>query len=219
MEMNARMFSMDLLDYIVPFLSDLGVWTYLLAFVAALTESLAFVGLFIPGTAIVMLAGFTAAQGVVHPVGIMFCIAFGASIGDGFSYFLGAKGGKLFFKNENQIFKSSYLDKSKIFFEKHGNKSIFLARFIGPLRPFVPFLAGMSRMNISVFIFWNVLSAILWSICFVIVGYFFGHAFRLIEMWLSRTGVIAVIIIGVGGGLWYIFTKRREVVTFFNKWF
>ncbi|HLP43672.1 MAG TPA: DedA family protein [Candidatus Nanoarchaeia archaeon] len=208
---------MDIVHHIIPLLSSLGVWTYSLAFTASLTESLAFVGIFIPGTAIVMLAGFSAAQGVVHPVFLALCVALGAIIGDCFSYYLGTRGNS-FFKEESVFFKKSHLDKSKIFFEKHGNKSVFLARFIGPLRPFVPFFAGVSKMNVRVFLFWNIVSAILWSATFVILGYFFGHAFRAIEAWFTRGGLILVLIIVSGSGMWYAISRRKHVVRFLNRW-
>lgn len=205
-------------NVIIPLLSDLGVWTHWLAFAASLAESLAFVGILIPGTAIVMLAGFSASQGIINPFTLAWLVALGAIIGDCFSYYLGTRGICLF-KEHNKLLKTSHLDKSQAFFHKHGNKSIFLARFVGPLRPFVPFLAGVSKMNLKVFLFWNIVSALLWSATFVLIGYFFGHAFRAIETWITRGSVILVLVIVLGFGIWYGATRVKPVMTFFSRWF
>lgn len=209
---------MHFLSNFVNILGTLGDWTYLLAFAASLVESLAFVGILIPGSAIVVLAGFSAAQDIVHPITLMLFVAVGAIIGDGLSYYLGTRSTGLF-KSDNKFFKTSHLDKSKIYFEKHGNKSIFFARFIGPLRPFVPFLAGVSRMKVSVFIFWNVLSGALWSFCFVLLGYFFGQAFRTIEIWLSRVSFVVIFGIFLGFCIWYGVKRIRPALNFLNRWF
>lgn len=215
---NGRIITMHFLDEFVATLGTLGDWTYLLAFTASLVESLAFVGILIPGSAVVVLAGFSAGQGVVHPITLIWFVAIGAAIGDGLSYYLGTRGTN-FFKEDNKFFKTSHLEKSRLFFEKHGNKSIFLARFIGPLRPFVPFLAGVSRMKVGVFLFWNILSAFLWSVCFVLLGYFFGHAFKTIEMWITRAGLIVVFVIFLIFAIWYGIKKARQPFNFLNRWF
>ncbi len=209
---------MHFLRHIIPLLATLGAWTYWLAFVASLAESLAFVGILIPGTAVVILAGFSASQHVIDPVSLMIFVTLGAVIGDGLSYYLGTRGVKLF-KEGNKLLKTSHLEKSRIFFHKHGNKSIFLARFIGPLRPFVPFLAGVSHMKISVFLFWNIVSAILWSVTYVLIGFFFGQAFRTIEIWITRASILVVLIIVLGFGIWYGANRIRPVMNFLDRWF
>ncbi len=213
-----RIIPMHFLKHVIPLLATLGVWTYWLAFGASLAESLAFIGILIPGTAIVILAGFSAAHGIIHPMTLMWLVALGAVLGDSLSYYLGTKGTKLF-HDDNRLLKTSHLERSKLFFAKHGNKSIFLARFIGPLRPFVPFLAGVSKMKISVFFFWNILSAILWSTAFVLIGYFFGHAFRAIEIWITRASILIVLIIILGFGVWYGASRVKPALNFLNRWF
>ena len=96
---------MHFLSNFVNILGTLGDWTYLLAFAASLVESLAFVGILIPGSAIVVLAGFSAAQDIVHPITLMLFVAMGAIIGDGLSYYLGTRSTGLF-KSDNKFFKT-----------------------------------------------------------------------------------------------------------------
>lgn len=132
---------------------------------------------------------FLSAQGYLDIRNLIWFAAVGAILGDGIGYYLGTKGIR-FFRHENKILKLSHLEKGKAFFQKHGNKSVLLGRFISPLRPIVPFVAGLSRMDRKTFLLWNVISGILWSITFLLLGYFFGNALTAIEVWSTRAGIL-----------------------------
>ena len=96
-------------------------------------------------------------------------------MGDGVNYFIGRFfGEKLFSNPDSKIFKQSYLDKTHAFYEKHGGKTIVLARFVPIIRTFAPFVAGMGKMNYSYFVFYNVFGGIVWVCSFAYLGYFFG---------------------------------------------
>ena len=178
---------MNFLTNILPSLSHLGVWGYWLVLLAALLESLVLVGVIVPGAVLVVFAGFLSSQGYMDIGDLIWFAAIGAILGDSISYYLGTKGTR-FFHNENKWLKADHLEGGKRFFRKHGSKSIFLARFIGPLRAIVPFVAGISGMKKSKFLFWNIISAFLWSASHLLVGYFFGNAFTAIEVWSTRVG-------------------------------
>ncbi len=179
-----------------------GVWGYAIAFLIAFSESLALVGAFIPGTILIVIFGFLSAQGSLDVWILITVSAVGAILGDSTSYFLGTKGTHLF-KKENRILKISHLEKGKRFFARYGDKSIFVGRFIGVLRPIVPFIAGASRMKMTTFLFWNVVSGISWSVAYVFLGYFFGDSFSSIEIWTGRVGVFVVLLALVIFILWY----------------
>ncbi|MBI4837178.1 MAG: LssY C-terminal domain-containing protein [Candidatus Portnoybacteria bacterium] len=186
---------MDFLNSIFPTFQHLGMLGYWIVLLISLAEALPFIGLIIPGTILVGLFGFFSARGYLDIGDLIWFSAIGAILGDSISYYLGTRGTKLF-RQENKILKLSHLESGEQFFKKHGNKSIFLGRFISPLRPIIPFVAGLFRMDKKVFLFWNIISGILWAISFLLLGYFFGGALNAIEIWSSRVGlfVLAVVI-------------------------
>lgn len=178
---------MNFLTNILPSLAHLGVWGYWLVLLAALLESLVFAGVLVPGSTLVVLAGFLSSQGYLDIGDLIWFATIGAILGDSISYYLGTKGAGLF-RNENRWLKADHLERGKQFFHKHGSKSVFLGRFVAPLRAIVPFIAGLSGMKKSKFLFWNIISAFLWSASHLLVGYFFGNAFTAIEVWSTRVG-------------------------------
>ncbi len=179
-----------------------GIWGYAVAFIIAFSESLALIGAFIPGTILIVVFGFLSAHGDLNVWILIAVSAIGAILGDSTSYFLGTKGTHLF-KKENNILNISHLEKGKRFFARYGEKSIFVGRFVGVLRPIVPFVAGASRMNMKSFIFWNVLSGVAWSVSYIFLGYFLGDSISSIEVWAGRVGIFAVLLLLVIFLLWY----------------
>ncbi len=180
---------MEFINSFLPAIKNLGNWGYGIVLLISLTETLPLLGLILPGAILVGFFGFLSAQGYLD-IGILILFAaIGAILGDGIGYYLGTKGVR-FFRNENKILKLSHLKTGEEFFQKHGDKSVLLGRFIGPLRPIVPFVAGLSRMNVRTFLFWNVIGGILWSVTFLLLGYFFGNAVPAIETWSTKVGII-----------------------------
>lgn len=171
---------MDYFQTVIPDIQNLGVWGYWVFLLAASLESSTIVGIVIPGSAIVVLAGVLCAQGVFDIGDMFWFVAVGAVMGDNISYYLGTHATQ-FFKKENKIFKLSHVQKGERFFNKHGHKSVFLGRFVGPIRSIIPFTAGLSKMNRWTFLFWNVTSALVWSASTLAVGYFFGGTFHLFK--------------------------------------
>ena len=176
---------MNLIDHILPVFSHIGVWGYWLVLLLSFAESVVLVGEVIPGSTLLIFIGFLSAQGILDIGDLIWFAAIGAILGDGLSYYLGTKGTN-FFRNENRFLKTVHLERGQRFFKKHGDKSIFLGRFIGFLRPIVPFVAGLSEMNLKRFLFWNITSAFLWAASHLLLGYFFGSAFAAIETWGTR---------------------------------
>ncbi len=146
---------MDVINSILPTVQHLGVFGYWLILLIALSESLAFIGSVIPGAVLVTLAGFLSAHGYLDIGDLIWFAAIGAILGDSLSYWFGTKGTR-FFKEENRLLKRAHLERGEGFFKKHGGKSVLLGRFVGPLRPIIPFIAGLSQMNKWQFLFWNI---------------------------------------------------------------
>ena len=201
-----RNFIMEFLNSFLPIVQHLGIWGYWVVLLVSLLESLAFVGVVVPGGVVIMLAGFLSAQGYLNFGDLIWFAAIGAILGDGLSYYLGTRGTKLF-RAENKLLKLSHLERGEQFFKKHGNKSIFLGRFIGPIRSIVPFVAGLAKMNKWSFLLWNVTSAFLWAATYLLLGYFFGGAIKTIEIWSSRTGIFLFFFFLLLAVIWLIVKK------------
>ncbi|MHB8842306.1 MAG: LssY C-terminal domain-containing protein [Candidatus Aquicultor sp.] len=207
---------MEFLNSFLPTFQHLGIWGYWVVALVSLLESLAFVGVVVPGAIIVVLAGFFSAQGYLDLGDLIWFAAIGAILGDSLSYYLGTRGTKLF-RAENKLLKLSHLEKGEQFFKKYGNKSIFLGRFIGPIRSIVPFVAGLSKMNKWSFLLWNVTSAFLWAAAHLLLGYFFGGAIKTIEIWSSRMGIFLFSFFLLLVVIWFIVKKSGSFFHFIKS--
>ncbi len=164
-------------------------WGYGLILLVSFFESLAFIGIIIPGTVFVVFLGLLSSQGFLNIELLVGCAISGAILGDGTSYYLG-KHAEKFFKKNSRLFELKYFKNGKMFFNKYGGRSIFLGRFIGPIRPIVPFVAGVFKMDRKRFLWWNITSAFLWAISFLLVGFFFGQVLDKIMIWTKRSLLI-----------------------------
>lgn len=207
---------MNFVNHLLPTIEHLGFFGYWFILLVSLLESLAFIGSFVPGAVIIIFMGLLSSQGYLDIGDLIWFAAIGAILGDGISYYLGTKGAH-FFKEENKFLKVSHLDKGERFFKKYGNKSIFFARFIGLLRPIIPFVAGLTGMNIRIFLFWNIISAFLWAASHLLVGYFFGGALTVVEAWSSRLGIFLVTVVVFGFGVWFVLNKRHKIFAFLKS--
>lgn len=183
--------------------------SYWVVGLVALLESVVVVGFVMPGALVVVLAGFLAAKGVVDVGGIVLFAAVGAVIGDVVSYYLGRRGAT-FFKEGNRLLTPRLLARGETFLKNHGDKGIFLGRFLGPIRPLVPFVAGMFNMSKVRFLIWNILSAIVWAGLYALLGFFFGHAWQVIAIWSTRAVIFLLAILIV---LFVIYLIRRAVIS------
>ena len=167
---------MQMLDHIQPLMHWLHAnphWAGFIVFIVALVESLAFVGLLIPGSLVMTAAGVLIGFGIIPAVETLLWAIMGAVIGDGLSYMLGYYY-KQDIRNVWPFHKMGlWFDRGERFFEKHGGKSVFLARF-SPLRPVIPVIAGMLAMNKTRFFLSNVTSAIGWAPLYMVPGIIMG---------------------------------------------
>jgi len=198
---------MEAISNLLPAIENLGNFGYWVIFLVSFIESIALVGAFVPGSIIVVAVGFFSSQGYLDIGKLVWFVALGTALGDIVSYWLGTKG-KRFFKNENRILKASHLDMGKDFFARHGNKSIFIGRFVGVIRPVVAFTAGISRMHFGAFMAWNVASSFVWAAAYLLIGYFFAGAFSTIEVWVGRVGAIGCALAVLVWAIWRMFRKR-----------
>jgi undecaprenyl-diphosphatase len=162
-----------------------------------------------------VLSGVFVSQGIVRWSETLVFVILGGVLGDAASFYLGKRGVGLFGK-DNKIFKLDYLEKGERFFKKYGNKSVFLARFFGPIRPVVPFVAGIFRMRTRTFFVYNILSALLAAPVYVGIGYFFGYNTGRFQHIFGRAGLFGAVLVLLVIGL-YLF--KRSLVKKGNEFF
>ncbi|MDX1414450.1 MAG: DedA family protein [Candidatus Promineifilaceae bacterium] len=162
-------------QYLDQIIRTYGVWTYALLFAIIFMETGLVVTPFLPGDSLLFAAGTFAALGSLS-IWLLWLLVFVAAVlGDTVNYWIGNKVGPRAFEGNVRFLKKEYLDKTQAFYDKHGGKTIVLARFVPIVRTFAPFVAGVGTMHYRRFVTYNILGAFLWTGIFVWLGYFFGN--------------------------------------------
>ncbi|MEJ2351942.1 MAG: DedA family protein [Anaerolineales bacterium] len=183
-----------------------GTWTYLLLFAIIFLETGFVVTPFLPGDSLLFAAGTFAGLGSLN-VGLLYVLLSTAAIlGDTVNYWIGHFIGPRAFSGNVRFLKKEYLDRTHEFYERHGGKTIILARFIPIIRTFAPFVAGVGKMSYGHFIAYNVVGGLSWVALFTFGGYFFGNLHFVQENFTFV--VLAIILISVLPGV-YEFLKGR----------
>lgn len=212
---------MDLIRFVVDFIlhidvhlaelvAQYGIWIYAILFLILFCETGLVVTPFLPGDSLLFVAGALAALPGndlnVHLMVTLLVIA--AILGDAVNYTIGRLFGERLFSNPNsKIFRRSYLDKTHAFYEKHGGKTIILARFVPIVRTFAPFVAGMGHMSYRHFALYNVSGALLWVLLFSYAGYLFGDL-PIVQENLKLL-IVAIIIVSILPGVIEVIRHRR----------
>lgn len=174
-------------------------------------ESGLLIGFFLPGDTLLFTAGFFAAQGHLPLAGVLLVIFIAAIAGDNVGYTIGKKSGpKLFKKKDGIIFRQEYIVRAEEFYEKHGGKTIIIARFVPIVRTFAPVVAGVGNMKHKRFFFFNVIGAAIWTGSVVMLGYWLG---RLIDPHLMEKFILIAIatatVLTFGPTLYHLLKEPR----------
>jgi membrane-associated protein len=161
--------------YLNDIIAHYGPWTLALLFFIIFMETGVVVTPFLPGDSIIFAAATFAARGALNPWVMFILLSFAAVAGDTANYWIGHRVGARAYTGEVKWIKKEYMERTHAFFEKHGGKTIFLARFVPIIRTFAPFVAGVSQMPYGFFIRWNIVGGVVWVAIFTLLGYFFGN--------------------------------------------
>jgi membrane-associated protein len=152
-----------------------GSWTYVILFVVIFAETGLVIIPFLPGDSLLFAIGALAGGGFLNVWTAYVVMVVAAILGDTVNYWVGHHVGARVFSRENsRLFNKAYLEKTREFYEKHGSRTIILARFLPIIRTFAPFVAGVGRMHYNTFLLYNVVGAFIWVTSLTFAGYFFG---------------------------------------------
>jgi membrane-associated protein len=196
------------LDKYLPVIIDsFGVWAYVIVFLVIFCETGLVVTPVLPGDSLLFALGALAALGALHIEALLILLCIAAITGDTVNYSIGHYiGPKVFHYEDSRFFKKKYLVKTHEFYERHGGKTIIIARFMPFIRTFAPFVAGVGAMSYAKFIVYNIIGGVAWACVFLLGGYFFGNIPSVKENFTIV--IIAIIIISVMPGFIAYFRQK-----------
>ncbi len=198
-------------EHLAAVMQAWGPWTYAILFAIILCETGLVVTPFLPGDSLLFAAGAMAA---LHPdslniitlLGLLFVAAV---LGDTINYAIGRWIGPRAFRMNTWFLKHEHLVRTQEFYERHGGRTIVLARFVPIVRTFAPFVAGVGRMNYPQFLFYNVVGGALWVAICTLAGYFFGNVPIVKENF--ELVVVGIVLVSVLPFVWEFWNARRRV--------
>jgi membrane-associated protein len=186
-------------------IAQYGVWTYLILFLLVFCETGLVVTPFLPGDSLLFAAGAFAALGALDVRLLVPLLIVAAVLGDTINYQVGAAIGPRAFEGKLRFLRKEHLDRTRAFYDRHGGKTIILARFVPIVRTFAPFVAGVGTMSYGRFLTYNLVGAVLWVGLLVLAGYFFGNVpvvrenFSLVVLAIIAISVMPIAVEAVRG--------------------
>jgi membrane-associated protein len=156
-------------------LDTFGIYVYFALFFIVFAETGLAVGFFLPGDSLLVVAGLFAAAGKMNLFVLMITLFVAAVVGDAVGYLTGKKMGEtLFTRPKSRVFNPKHIQKAHAFYEKHGGKTIIIARFVPIVRTFAPIVAGAAQMSYRQFLLYNIFGGLFWVTSMLLAGYFLG---------------------------------------------
>lgn len=193
--------------YLLILIQNYGLITYGIIFLIIFIETGLVIFPLLPGDSLLFAAGALAALGDLNIALIVGILSLAAILGDTLNYAIGKYFGPKFFRYDHSfLFSKKYLEKTETFYQKHGKKTIVLARFVPIIRTFAPFVAGIGKMKYFDFFRYNVIGGIAWVALMSLAGYFFGNISIVREHF--SLAIIAIIIISFLPIVYELFKKK-----------
>jgi membrane-associated protein len=195
-------------EHLAAFLEQYGAWVYALLFLIVFAETGLVVTPLLPGDSLLFVAGTLAASGGMEVVRLVTLLIVAAVLGDAVNYHIGRWVGPRVFTEGSRFLRREHLERTRAFYEKHGGKTIVLARFMPIIRTFAPFVAGVGTMPYRRFAVYNVAGGVAWVVSFVLAGYFFGNLPQ-VEENLSLV-ILGIVVVSVLPGVVEWARSRRR---------
>jgi len=197
-------------EHLRALVQSYGTWVYAILFGIVFLETGLVVTPFLPGDSLLFVGGTLAAAGELNVHLLALLLTAAAIIGDSVNYAIGRYiGPRVFHFEDSRFFKKAHLEKTHAYFERHGGKTIVIARFIPIVRTYAPFVAGVGQMEYSRFVAFNVSGAILWVVSLTYAGFFFGNL-PFVKDNLTLI-ILAIIIVSIMPAVIEVWRHRRAV--------
>ncbi|MFB2891909.1 DedA family protein [Aerosakkonemataceae cyanobacterium BLCC-F50] len=192
------------LQELIKHIGYFGVWAIIFA------ESGLFIGFFLPGDSLLFTAGFIASQPNFFDIRVLIFGAFVCAVlGDTVGYATGYRfGRRLFQKEDSWLFKKKHLNKTQDFYEKHGKKTIVLARFLPIIRTFAPIVAGIAAMRYKTFVAYNVIGGFGWTFGVTLMGYYLGQVIPDVDKYLIPV-ILVIIVVSLIPSILHVIQENR----------
>jgi membrane-associated protein len=195
-------------SHLAAFVSQHGTWVYALLFVIVFCETGLVVTPFLPGDSLLFVTGALAAAGGMDIVVVISVLVSAALSGDNVNYWIGRWAGpRVFHYRESRWFNPKHLERAHAFYEKHGGKTIIIARFVPVVRTYVPFVAGVGAMPYLRFLAFSIVGALVWVLSLCLLGYFFGNL-----PWVKNNltlVILGIVLLSISPGIIAWFKHRR----------
>lgn len=192
---------------LITFLTEHTILLYFVAFATGLVESVPVIGNVSPSTFLLLALGVVAGVDGLGVALLVVVVLAGAIMSDWIAYYLG-KNSQRFFTPDSKYLRQAHVEKGKVFFDQYGTWSVFLGRFVSPIRPVIAFTAGLCSMNMKKFWVFNVSGAIIWALAYTLPGYLMGFGLQDIAR-IDRFLMWA----GIGGVLFYVLSYGIYEIT------
>lgn len=183
---------------------------YIGLFIIIFSECGLLIGFFLPGDSLLFTAGVLASAGIFNITWLITICFIAAVFGDSTGYWIGRKiGPKVFTRENSLLFNKEHIERTRKFYEKHGPKTIILARFLPIIRTFAPLLAGVGQMEYKTFVSFNIVGGALWAIGMPLLGYFLGSLIPDVDKYLLPI-VLLIIVLSFLPGIFHFLQEYRE---------
>ena len=197
-------------QHLIDITAAYGMWTYAVLAVIVFAETGLVVTPFLPGDSLLFAAGAICALGTMNVWVMIALLILAAILGDAVNYTIGNRlGPKIFSSTTSKLLNREHLNRTHAFYERHGGKTIILARFMPIIRTFAPFVAGIGAMRYRQFAVYNVVGAVVWVASFSLLGYYFGNLELVRKNFTLVIGVI--IVLSVLPAVWEFLRARKSV--------
>jgi membrane-associated protein len=194
--------------YLGLIIREFGVGSYLVVFAVIFCETGLVITPILPGDSLLFGLGYFASLGSLQLEWLILTLSLAAIAGDTVNYWVGsAVGPRIFDREESRFFRKEYLDRTHRFYERHGGKTIIIARFMPIIRTFAPFVAGIGSMTYRRFLLYNVMGGIAWVSLFTLCGFYFGNIPAVKDNFTLV--IIAIVVLSVLPGVIEYFRMRR----------